>query len=109
MRRIEALACELTRLLAVEVRYERLKYRPREQMAVGGELLAAAERVRVAGRDALPMLDADTRRAVSAARSWRASRAAIVDALAAVGEALSRMDEGPPTPRDLDDTAMGEP
>ena len=110
MRRLEALAVELARLLAVVTRHDRLRLRPSDQFALHGEMFAAAERVRAAGREAVPLLDAAARRAVSAARTWNASRAAIVDALAAVGDVLSRAaDEAPDTPRDPDDTATEAP
>lgn len=109
MRRLETLAVELARLLAVSAKHERLRLRPREQLALHGDMFAAAERVRAASREAMPLLDADARRAVSTARTWHASRTAIVDAIAAVGAALSRVDDAPDTPRDLDDPTTEAP
>lgn len=111
MKRLESLACELARLLAVEVRREGLQYRPREQMALTDELLAASGRVRTAGRAALLLLDTDQRKAVASVRNGWSSKAAIVAALAAVGAALSRttIDDAPDTPRDPDDTATEAP
>jgi hypothetical protein len=108
VKHLEALAIELARLLSVEVRRERARLRPADERAAELELDAMAPRVRSAIRRALPLLSADEVRAFGSLIHGRVSRAAICDALAAAGSALSRpgvQDDGPPTPRDLDDTA----
>jgi hypothetical protein len=102
---IEMLAIELARLLSVETRRERARHRQADERAAEAELDALALRVRSAIRRALPLLSADEVLAFGSLIHGRVSRAAICDAIAAVGSALSRpaQDDGPPTPRDLDD------
>jgi hypothetical protein len=105
VKRLEALAIELVRLLALERRREDTRFKPATAPS-HEELAASVKRVLDASR--VPLC-ADGTRGLSAIRNGWHGRAPVIAALLAVGDALNAAaappDDAPDTGRDLDDAA----